>query len=125
MNVVDSSGWIEFFTEGSNAAVFGEPIDDLDQLIVPSITVVEVFKFVLRGKDETAAFEVIAAMRQGQVIDLDGELALLAGKFGVELGLPLADSVIYATARRSGAVVWTQDSDFQGLPDVEYVAPGA
>ena len=125
MNVVDSSGWIEFFTEGSNASVFGEPIENLDQLIVPSITLLEVFKFVLRGKDETAAFEVIAAMRQGQVIDLDGELALLAGKFGVELGLPLADSVIYATAQRSGAVVWTQDSDFRGLPDVEYVAPGA
>lgn len=124
MNVVDSSGWIEFFTDGVNVSVFGEAIDDLDQLVVPSITLLEVFEFVLRGKDETSALEAIASMRQGQVIDLDGELALLAGKFGVDHGLPLADSVIYATAQRSGAVVWTQDSDFQDLPDVRYVAPG-
>lgn len=125
MNVVDTSGWIEFFTEGPNATVFGEAIADLDRLIVPSITLLEVFKFVLRRKDETSAVEVIASMRQGQVIDLDGELALLAGKFGVDHGLPLADSVIYATAQRSGAVVWTQDSDFQDLPDVKYLAPEA
>ena len=125
MNVVDTSGWIEFFTEGTNATVFGEAIADLDRLIVPSITLLEVFEFVLRRKDETSAVQVIASMRQGQVIDLDGELALLAGKFGVDHGLPLADSVIYATAQRSGAVVWTQDSDFQDLPDVKYLAPEA
>lgn len=121
MNVVDSSGWVEFFTEGPNASVFAEPIDQLAELIVPTISLLEVFKFVLRHGGEEAALEAVAAMRQGEVIDLDSETALLAAKFGIDLGLPLADSVIYASAQRGGAEVWTQDSDFEGLPEVRFV----
>lgn len=122
MNVVDSSGWIEYFTDGPHASFFADPIEDTENLVVPSMCLLEVFRWVLRRRDETAALEAIATMRQGEVADLGGEVALLAGRFGVELGLPLADSVIYATAQRSGATTWTQDSDFETLPQVRYVA---
>lgn len=125
MNVVDSSGWIEYFTDGPNASFFADPIEDTENLVVPSMCLLEVFRWVLRRRDETAALEAIATMRQGEVVDLGGEVALLAGRFGVELGLPPADSVIYATAQRSGATTWTQDSDFKELSEVRFVAPGA
>ena len=122
MNVVDSSGWIEFFTDSPDAARFEEPISDPDRLVVPSVTLLEVFKFVLRHRGETAGLEAVAAMQQGQVVDLDAELAILAGKMSREHSLPLADSIIYATAQTVGATVWTQDSDFEGLGNVNYFA---
>lgn len=121
MNVVDSSGWIEFFTDGLNAEFFSEPLSDPESLIVPTISILEVFKFVLRHRGETDALQAVAAMRRGEVVDLDGELALLAAQLGIEKGLPLADSVIYATAQRIGAVLWTQDEDFVDLDDVQFV----
>lgn len=121
MNVVDSSGWIEFIVDGPNASEFAAPLEDGESLLVPTVSILEVFKFFSRKANEAAALEVVASMRQGRVVDLDPEIALLAGKFGVDHGLPLADSVIYATARRAGATVWTQDSDFEHLEDVRYV----
>jgi len=122
VNVVDSSGWVEFFTDGPNASLFAEPVEDLEALVVPTISVLEVFKFVLRHRDETSALEAATAMRQGRVVDLDSETALLAAKLGIDHGLPLADSVIYATAQREGAEVWTQDSDFRDLSDVRFIS---
>ncbi|MDX1748532.1 MAG: type II toxin-antitoxin system VapC family toxin [Halobacteriales archaeon] len=121
MNVVDSSGWIEFMTSGPNASVFMEPIQDLENLVVPTVSILEVFKWVLGHRDETAALQVAAAMRQGTVVDLDGELALLAAKLSLEHDLPLADSVIYATAQTSEATTWTQDADLEGLAEVRFV----
>lgn len=123
MNVVDSSGWIEFFTGGPNAPFFTDPIEDTERLIVPSVSLLEVFRWVLSRRDETAALQAAATMRQGAVVDLDGEIALLAGKLGIEFSLPLADSVIYATAQRVGATTWTQDSDFEELAEVRYKPP--
>jgi predicted nucleic acid-binding protein len=87
---------------------------------VPSITITEVFKSVLRQRNEESALQVAAHMEQGTVISLDGELAINAAVFGVELKLPLADSIIYATAQKYGAVVWTQDADFKGLDNVNF-----
>lgn len=124
MNVVDSSGWIEFFTDSPNAAFFAEPLDDLEALVVPTICILEVFRFLLRNRNEADALQAVAAMRAGQVVDLDAELALLAGQLGVELGLPLADSVVYATGQRMGATVWSQDADFDGLENVRFIAAG-
>lgn len=121
MNVVDSSAWIEFITDSGNAPFFEEPIVELDQLIVPTITILEVFKFVSRRMDTSSALQAVAAMRQGTLVDLDAEIALVAARVGNEYGLPLADSVIYATAQQNGAVVWTQDSDFRNLPEVRFV----
>ncbi len=122
MNLVDSSGWIELFTDGPNADHFSEPIDDIGSLIVPTICLIEVFRFVLREDTEANALQAVAAMQQGEVIDLDPSLSLLAAKVAVEHSLPLADSIIYATAQSMGATVWTQDSDVEGLPNVTFIA---
>lgn len=121
MNVVDSSGWIEFFVEGANASFFSEPLAEVDTLLVPTVSILEVSKFVLRHRDEADMLQAAASMRRGELVDLDGELALLAAKLSVGLGLPLADSIIYTTAQRAGATLWTQDTDFEGLDNVQFV----
>ena len=120
MNVVDSSAWLEYFSDGPNAERFAKPITDLTRLVVPSISVLEVFKRILQQRDENAALRAVAAMRQGQVVDLDTELALAAAKLGHVLKLPLADSVMLATARKFNAILWTQDADFESMEGVRY-----
>jgi predicted nucleic acid-binding protein len=120
MNIVDSSGWLEYFADASNADFFAPAIETTEELIVPSVTLYEVFKRVLEQRSYDDALQAIAAMQQGRVVDLDASLALFAGQLGHELKLPLADSVILATARRHSAVLWTQDSDLRDLPQVKY-----
>lgn len=122
MNVVDSSGWLEYFADAANAAFFAKPITDATRLIVPTISLLEVFERVMQQRGENAALLAIAHMRQGRVVSLDEEIALAAAQLGVALKLPLADSVMLATARRYGAVLWTQDADFEGIEGVRYVA---
>ena len=124
MNLVDSSGWLEYLADGPNAEFFAPPIEDTGRLIVPTISVLEVFKRVLQQRSENEALQAVALMRQGKVVDLDADLALSAAKLGREHGLPLADSIILATARKFGATVWTQDSDFENLEGVRYIAKG-
>jgi predicted nucleic acid-binding protein len=121
MNVVDSSGWLEYFAEGPNADFFAPAIEARKELIVPVITIYEVFKRVLHQKGEDDALYAIARMLQGKVIDLDTTLALQAAKISVDLGLPMADSIILATARAHQAVVWTQDEHFKDMEDVQYM----
>ncbi len=120
MNVVDSSGWLEFFADAAGAENFADPITDTGNLIVPSICLYEVFNRVLQQRGQDMALQVVALMKQGRVISLDEMLALQAAKLGHEYQLPLADSVILATAWHYVAVLWTQDSDFQNLPGVRY-----
>jgi predicted nucleic acid-binding protein len=120
MNVVDSSAWLAYFAGDQNAAHFAKAIEVVDKLLVPSITLTEVFKAVMRQRDEEAALMAVAHMRQGKLIPLDAEIALDAGAYGVKHQLPLADSIIYASARKHDATLWTQDSDFEGLPKVKY-----
>lgn len=120
MNVVDSSAWLEYFADGPNAQFFAPAIERVSRLVVPSIVLLEVFKRVLQQRNEGEAFQAIALMQQGEVVDLDAALALSAGRLGLELKLPLADSVVLATARHHNAVVWTQDADFEGLDRVRY-----
>ena len=121
MNVVDSSAWLEYFGDGPNAAFFAAAIEDEKSLVVPSICLTEVFRRMLQQRDLDAALRATAAMqRQGTVVDLDASLARDAGRLGVELKLPLADSIVYATARALDGVVWTQDSDFEDLAGVRY-----
>jgi predicted nucleic acid-binding protein len=124
-NVVDSSAWLEYFAGSSAADSFAAAIEAVDRLIVPSICLVEVFKVVLRQRGESDALQAIALMQQGSVVDLDSPLALAAAKIGVERKLPLADSIVYATAQLTGAILWTQDADFDGLPDVQFFAKPA
>lgn len=120
MNVVDSSAWLEYFADGPNAGHFAAAIEDTPGLLVPSITLLEVFKRVGQQRDEPMALTCVAVMQQGRVVDFDSALALRAAVVGRRHGLPLADSIIYATAQSFGALVWTQDSDFEGLDGVNY-----
>jgi predicted nucleic acid-binding protein len=122
VNVVDSSAWLEYFADGPNAGAFARPIQATTELVVPSLTLFEVFKRVYRQRGEGPALQAVAVMQQGQVVDLDGPLALAAAKLSADSKLPLAASVVLATARRQEATLWTQDADFEGLPDVRYRA---
>jgi predicted nucleic acid-binding protein len=120
MNVVDSSAWLEYFADGPNASFFAPAIERPDELVVPSITLLEVFKRVLQQRNEQGALAAVALMRQGRVIDLDATLAVESARLGHALKLPLADSVVLATARAHDAVLWTQDADFQAIEGVKY-----
>jgi predicted nucleic acid-binding protein len=120
VNVVDSSGWLEYLADTPNAARFAPAVEDIGRLIVPSITIVEVFRRTYQQRGETDALAAASLMRRGHVVDLDFTLAASAGKLGVDSKLPLADSIILATARAYGATLWTQDADFEGIPGVRY-----
>ncbi len=120
MNLVDSSGWIEFFGKGENAHLFLPVIRETNELIVSTINLYEVFKWVRREKGETAALYAITTMEQARVVEVDREIALTAAGLSADLKIPMADSIILATARLFGATLWTQDADFEGMPDVRY-----
>lgn len=121
-NVVDSSGWIEYFADGSNADFFESAIENSEHLIVPSISIYEVFKRLLAEPDgEEKGLRVVAMMQRGRVVELGAELALEAAKVSRECKIPMADSIILATAREHGATLWTQDSDFEGMEGVRYI----
>lgn len=120
MNVVDSSAWLEYFANGPNAGFFAKPIENVKELVVPSLSLFEVFKRVLQQRDDNDAIQAVAIMQQGMVVDLDATVALSAARLSVDHRLPLADSVILATAREHKATLWTQDADFEGLKDVRY-----
>lgn len=120
MNIVDSSAWLEYFADGPNAGFFAPAIEAVDELMVPTIVLLEVFRRIVQQRGEAPALQAVAQMQQGQVVDLDATLAVIAARLGAESRLPLADSVVYATGRYRDAVVWTQDADFEGLPGVRY-----
>jgi toxin FitB len=120
-NVVDSSAWLAYFADESTAATFAPAIENVRDLVVPAICLLEVFTVVTHQRGDGPALQAVAVMQQGQVIDLDAALAVAAAAFGAAHGLPLADSVVYATARAVGGVVWTQDADLDGLDGVRYV----
>jgi len=119
MNIVDSSGWLEYFSDGPNAEYYTQPLQNPSDLIVPSITIYEVFKVVLREANENNALQAIAAMQKGTVIDLTTSIAVNAAKLSLNHHLPMADSIILATAKKYDCLIWTQDSDFEGLPNVK------
>ena len=120
MNVVDSSAWIEFFVDGPNARYFAKAVGDVESLLVPSVVILEVYRYILRQRGRQAALEAAASMRQGTVVDLDEGLAIEAAELGASHQLPLADSIIYASAVANEATLWTQDADFEGLEGVRY-----
>jgi len=121
MNVVDSCGWLEYFADGPNADFFAPTIENVSELVVPSISVYEVFKRVLQQRDEGDALQAVAAMQQGLVVDLNTAIALNAAKISVELKLPMADSVMLATACAHNATFWTQDADFRDIEGIQYI----
>ncbi len=121
MNIVDSSGWLEYFADGPNASFFSRPLAKTSDLVVPSITIYEVFKVVLRQGGDSEALQAIALMQQGSVVDLTAEIAILAAKVIIECRLPMAESIILATSRVPEATIWTQDSDFEEIETVDQV----
>ena len=121
MNVVDSSGWIEFLSRGRNFDAFLEPIYNSDELLVPSVIIPEVFRRIYRMFNEEVAYNAVARMLVNTVVSLDTNIAVLTGELSIEHRLALADSIIYATARAHSATLWTQDSDFEGLEGVTYI----
>lgn len=120
MNLVDSSGWLEYFAAGKNAEFFASAIEDTEHLVVSTINIYEVFKRILAQRDEHSALQAVAIMEQGHVFDLSSEVALSAAQISFEKKIPMADSIIYATAQSSSAILWTQDVDFNGLENVQY-----
>ena len=122
MNVVDSSGWLEYFAGTERAQFFAPVIELIGDLIVRSITLYAVFERVLQQRGEGDALQAIALMSQGQVVTLDAGIALSAAHLSADLKLPMADSILLATARAYSATLWTQDSDFQGMEGVRYLA---
>ena len=120
MNVVDSSGWISYLKNDTHAEEFAGPIEALGDLLVPSVTITEVFRFVARNYNRKTALNVVSYMRRGHIVSLDAQFAIEAATSGLKHKLPLADSIIYATVEKFDATLWTQDSDFEGLPGVKY-----
>ncbi|MBN1471408.1 MAG: type II toxin-antitoxin system VapC family toxin [Syntrophaceae bacterium] len=120
MNIIDSSAWLTYFAGESQAKHFHELFNDPETLVVPTITLYEVFKVVLREASENEALQAIAAMKKGKVVDLTQSLALSASKLSLKNKLPMADSIILATAKLYNAIVWTLDSDFQNIDGVKY-----
>jgi predicted nucleic acid-binding protein len=121
MNVVDSSGWLEYFAGSENADFFAPAIEDTDNLIVPVVCVYEVFKRILQQHGQGVAEMHIADLHKGQVIDLTPDLALSAARLSAELKLPMADSLILVTAREYNATLWTQDEHFKDLDGIRFI----
>ncbi len=120
MNLVDSSGWLEYLTNGKNAKYFAKAIEDTEKLLVSTINIYEIYKKLLVEKGENIALEIVALMNQAVVIDVTSLIAMHAAKISYEKKIPMADSIIYATAINYNATVWTQDKDFEGLNNVKY-----
>ena len=121
-NLVDSCGWLEYFADDSNADFYAPAIEDTENLVVPSLCLTEVFKKLLKERDESIAWLAISAMRKGNIVDLDADIALEAAKIGLIYKLPIADSIIYATAKKRNALIWTQDKHFAEFSDVKYTS---
>lgn len=120
MNVVDSSGWLEYFGKGLNASFFAPVVQSSDDLIVPTVCIYEVFKRLLVQRGEESALQAVGVMSLGKISDLTREIAILAASISVEFKIAMADSIVLATARSFNATLWTQDVDFAGIEGVEY-----
>lgn len=120
MNVVDSSAWLEYLADDPNAEHFSDPLIDIDNLIVPTTYIYEVFKAVFRQRGEDAALQAVALMKQGTTVNLTDDIALQAVKISIEYKIPMSDSIILATSRAHEAIIWTQDQDFKDMENVKY-----
>ena len=125
LNVVDSSAWLEYFADGPNAQHFAPVIENTANVLVPTVTLLERFKRISQQRDDSVALQYMAVMQQSTLVDLDAAIAIRAAVLGRRHKLPLADSIIYATAQSLGADVWTQDADFEGLAGVRFWAKQA
>ena len=120
MNLVDSSGWLEYLSDSKNAKLFAPAIEKTDELIVSTINIYEIYKKILLERDESSAIQVVGLMQQAKVIEVSSTISIQAAKLSYERKIPMADSLIYTTARQNNAIIWTQDIDFKELDDVKY-----
>jgi len=121
VNLVDSSGWLEYLADGPNASFYEKPLGVSGELIVPTLCLYEVFKVVLRERGESDAIQAAALMQQSRLAELTGDVALLAARLSLKNKIPMADSIIAATAALFKAVIWTQDEDFKALEGVKFI----
>ena len=121
MNVVDSSGWLEYLADGPNADFFAKSILATADLVVPTLSLYEVFKRVLQQRGDNDALQAVALMQQGTLVELSASLALSAARISLNDKIPMADSIMLATARACGATLWSQDSDFENIAGVRYI----
>jgi predicted nucleic acid-binding protein len=121
MNVIDSSGWLEYFTDGPNADFFRSAIMDEEHLIIPTICLYEVFKITFSRAGEDEALRIAGLMSFGKITDMDREIAIAAAHLSIQHRLAMADSLILATARAHEAALWTQDEHFKDIPGVNFV----
>lgn len=124
MNVVDSSGWLEYFADGVNAEFFAPAVQNTQELLVPTLSLFEVFKGIAQQRTESDALQAVATMQQGTVLDLTASLALEAARLSLDQGLPMSDSIMLASARSCHATFWTQDSLFEGMDGIRYIRKG-
>lgn len=119
--IVDSSGWLEYITDGPNADQFSQPIASRDRHLVSTVAIYEVSRWLERKRGPEAAELAVAMMNECTMIDLDSDLAVDAALLSTAHRLAMADAIILATARRFDAILWTQDADFKDLDGVRYV----
>ena len=121
MNVVDSSGWLEYLIDGANADFFALPIEDEENLATPTICIYVVFKRVLLELGEERALDAVGILSRGTVVELNQQDAIEAARLSIQLKLAMADSIILATARAFQATLWTQDAHFKDIEGVKYI----
>jgi predicted nucleic acid-binding protein len=124
VNLVDSCGWLEYFADGLAADFYAPALEDISRLIVPTVCLYEVFKKVLQQRGEDAAIEAAAVMQQGRIVELDESVALTAARLSHAMKLPMADSIILATASLHKALIWTQDIHFADIDGVKFYREG-
>ena len=122
MNLVDSSGWVEYFQDSPRADLFAMAIEQRDQLLVPTIALFEVHKILSRSLSEDLVDRCLNVMRLGRVLDLTDRRAIAAAEVAIKHRLAMADAVMYSLALEHQATFWTQDVDYQGLPGVNFFA---
>src|SRR5699024_3143424 len=120
MNLLDSSGWLEYFVDGENADFFAPIAQDIENVIIPVICIYEIFKVVRREKSKSDALQAITVLQGGKIVEISQDIALSAAIVSRKHKLPMADSMIYAIAKKEKATLWTQDIDFKGLNNVKY-----
>lgn len=121
-NIVDTSGWLEYFADGENSGVFaGVILDETNKIIVPVIVIYEIFKKILIERDEDTALQTIVQLQKYQIENIDDSLSLQAARISCEHKIPMADSMIYAVALKYNAVLWTQDKHFKKFLNVKYI----
>jgi len=122
MKLVDSCGWLQFFTDGPLGSSYGKELSSKpEEILVPSIVLYEVFKFLLRTSGEETAIRCTAHMTQCQVVDLDATLALESAETSTQSNLAMADAIVYTISRKFDAPLITSDSDLKGLEGVKFV----